>query len=457
MTAATSNTERIAQYIASARERALPEQVLDAARLCLADWLSVALGALDEPAAKIVHATAMEWRSAGRASLLQGGTAAAPLAALCNGTLAHCLDFDDTYVKGVTHTSAPVWAAVLALGEDVKASEAEMLRAFVIGFEVSARAGSGLGEAVTARGWHGTGIFGRLGATAAAAVLLKLDAGSARHALGIAATQTSGLTAAFGTMSKPFHAGKAAMDGMLAAQLAKKGFRAAENLLDAGAGLDNAVVQDRSVRITPADFSQWEILQNSFKPYAACHLTHPAVDAARAARERDAGVTQAQSITAEVWALAKQVTGEKSGAPQFSLEGKFDLKYCVALALHGYPLSNADFQDGKRSDPGVLETAGKVTVVARPDLSFTSARLRARMPDGTEIAVQVPVARGHPGNPMTWADMWQKYRGLTESRLADRCEPLFQKLQTFGLAEPATLLQTIGLRRALLADACSRE
>ena len=438
-----SNTDRIAHYIASAHEREIPDRVIDAARLCLADWLAVALGALDEPAAKIVHATAKEWRSAGGATLIQGGTAAAPIAALCNGTLAHCLDFDDTYVKGITHTSAPVWAAVSALGEEVKATEAEMLNAFITGFEVSARAGGGLGEAVTARGWHGTGIFGRLGAAAAAAVLLKLDRNASRHALGLAATQTSGLVASFGTMAKPFHAGKAAMDGVLAAQLASKGFVAAENLLDAGAGLDNAVVQDRSVTIAPAEFSEWEILQNSFKPYAACHLTHPAIDAARAAREREPDVANAQSFTAEVWALAKQVTGEKNGAPQFSLEGKFDLKYCVALALHGYSLSNADFQDGKRPDPKVLETARKVTVEERPGLSFMSARFKARMADGSEIATEVPVARGHPGNPMTWADMGQKFHGLTEERLEGRGEAFFQRLRTFGGSEPATLFQSL--------------
>lgn len=440
---ATSNTQRIAEYIASARERAIPDEVADAGRLCLADWVSVALGALDEPAAKIVYSTTQEWRSSGHATLLQGGTASAAIAALCNGTLAHCLDFDDTYVKGITHTSAPVWAAVCALGEEVGATEEEMLRAFVTGFEVSARAGMGLGEAVTARGWHGTGIFGRLGAAAGAAVLLKLDAECARHALGVAATQTSGLTASFGTMSKPFHAGKAAMDGILAAQLAAKGFRAAENLLDPGAGLDNAVVQDKSVRITPADFSGWEILQNSFKPYAACHLTHPAVDAARAARELALDVAQAQAITAEVGELAKQITGKKNGAPEFSLEGKFDLKYCVALALHGYPLSNADFQDGKRPDAAVLETASRVKVEARPDLTFMSARLSARLPGGRLLTTAIPVAKGHPGNPMSWADMWQKFRGLTEERLGDRCEPVFRELKTFGHSAPVSLLRSL--------------
>src|SRR5438067_11913731 len=155
-----------------------------------------------------------------------------------------------------------------------------MLAAFITGFEVAARIGDGLGEPVSARGWHGTGVFGRLGAAAAASVLLRLDAERTLHALGAAATQTSGLVASFGTMAKPFHAGKAAMDGVVAAQLAAAGLAAAPGLLEPGGGLDNALVQDGTVRIAPVDLAGWRILDNSFKPYAACHLTHPAVDAA---------------------------------------------------------------------------------------------------------------------------------------------------------------------------------
>src|SRR5207302_8049801 len=122
----------------------------------------------------------------------------------------------DTYVKAVTHVSAPVWAATLALGEEIGANERDLLAAFVGGFETASRLGSGLGEAVTARGWHSTGVFGRLGAAAAGAALLRLDAERALHALGAAATQTGGLTGPFGTMAKPFHAGKAAMEGGVA-------------------------------------------------------------------------------------------------------------------------------------------------------------------------------------------------------------------------------------------------
>src|SRR5258707_4593276 len=185
-----ANRPAMAVYIAGAPQRVLPPEVADMARLCLADGLGVAIGAADEPAGGIVREVAASWRSEGKARVLFGGTAAAPFAALANGTLAHCLDFDDTYVKAITHTSAPVWAATLALGEEIGADEAAMLSAFVAGFETAARIGSGLGEAVTARGWHGTGVFGPLRAAAPAPAPLRLDVGDAMHARGACAAQT---------------------------------------------------------------------------------------------------------------------------------------------------------------------------------------------------------------------------------------------------------------------------
>jgi 2-methylcitrate dehydratase PrpD len=427
-----ANGPAIAAYIAGAPQRVLPSEVADMARLCLADWLGVAIGAGGEPAGRIVREVAASWRSEGRASVLFGSTVAAPFAALANGTLAHCLDFDDTYVRAITHTSAPVWAATLALGEETGADEAAMLSAFVAGFETAARIGGGLGEAVTARGWHGTGVFGRLGAAAAASVLLRLDAGQALHALGAAATQTGGLTASFGTMAKPFHAGRAAMDGIVAAQLAASGFTAATGLFEPGGGLDTALVQDRSVTIAPVDFTGWRILENSFKPYAACHLTHPAVDAARAlapsANERGA----IASVRAEIGALAEQITGGKSGAPASPLAGKFDLKYCVALGLHGHTLSAADFREPWDADPAVCATAHKVESVVSPEMGFASARLTVEFADGRRDAAHVPIAKGHPGNPMNWDDMHGKFDALVTPRLGARTDALFGLLREFG-------------------------
>jgi 2-methylcitrate dehydratase PrpD len=443
--AAIGNGQAIAAYIAGAHDRRLPAEVADMARLCLADWLGVAIGAGEEPAGRIVRDVAAGWRSSGRATVLFGGTTAAPFAALANGTLAHCLDFDDTYVKAVTHIGAPVWAATLALGEEIGADEADLLVAFVAGFETASRLGSGLGEAVTARGWHSTGVFGRLAAAAASATLLRLDAERALHALGAAATQTGGLTASFGTMAKPFHAGKAAMDGVVAAQLAAAGFAAATGLFEPGGGLDTALVQDGSARFARVDLAGWHILDNSFKPYAACHLTHPAVDAAHALAPRASEIAAIKAVQAEIGALANQITGGKSGMPASPLEAKFDLKYCVALGLHGHALSAADFREPWQPDPAVGATAQKVAVVVSPEMGFAAARLAIDFTDGRRGQAHVPVAKGHPGNPMNWDDMWRKFEALVSPRLGLRSGALFGLVRGFGRGD------VLGEIRAILA------
>jgi 2-methylcitrate dehydratase PrpD len=431
-----ANGPAIAAYIAAAGKRALPPEVADMARLCLADWLGVAIGAAEEPAGRIVREVAAGWHSEGPSRILFGGTAAAPFAALANGTLAHCLDFDDTYVRAITHTSAPVWAASLAVGEQIGADESTMLSAFVAGFETAARIGDGLGEPVSARGWHGTGVFGRLGAAAAASVLLRLDNERALHALGAAATQTGGLTASFGTMAKPFHAGKAAMDGVVAAQLAASGFAAATGLFEPGGGLDTALVQDRSVTFasldSPGDLAGWRILDNSFKPYAACHLTHPAVDAARALAPLVAEHGGVGSIRAEIGALAQQITGGKTGEPATPLEGKFDLKYCVALGLHGHAVSAADFREPWHPDPAIYATAGKIENTVSPQMGFASARLTVAFANGRREIVHVPVAKGHPQNPMNWDDMHTKFDTLVSPQLGSRSDALFELVREFG-------------------------
>jgi 2-methylcitrate dehydratase PrpD len=446
-----SNTSTIADYVAGADSRTLPIEVLDKARLCLADWLGVAIGGRQEAAAVVVHAVASRWASHGRSTLLIGGKAAAPIAALCNGTLAHSLDFDDTYVNANTHTSAPLWSATLALGEEVRASEEDMLRAFVGGFETAARTGSGLGEAVTARGWHATGAFGRIGAAAASSVLLHLDTNAARNALGAAATQVSGLVASFGTMAKPFHAGKAAIDGVLSAQLAAEGFQACGTLLDAGAGLDTALIQDRSLSITPADFSRWEILNNSFKPYAACHLTHPLVDAARALQISRSRLADIRAIRAQVGQLAAKVTGGGTGKPKNGLEAKFDIKHCVALALHGYSLSANDFSDAVEFDPAVAKTAVKVVVEESAEFGYRSAGIEVVFQSGEAVRFAVQVAKGHPENPMSWTDMWKKFEVLVVPVAGERTEELFEHIRNFGMGSGnlVTMMGELSDRRAL--------
>lgn len=435
------NGTAIAHFVAGIRAQSIPDPVIDAARMCLADWLAVAIGARDEPPARIVHETVRKWATGGDATLLLGGHATPAVAALANGTLAHCLDFDDTHVKSVTHTSAPVWAATLALGEATRADEEVILRSFIAGFETAARVGSGFGEAATARGWHGTGVFGRLGATAAAAAVLGLSADRTLHALGTGATQTSGLTGSFGTMAKPFHAGKAAMDGVIAAQLAATGFEASTMLLEPGGALQTAIVQDGTVSFRSASFDAWEIMSNSFKPYAACHLTHPSVDAAKAALA-SLSVKDIRKIRAHVFPLAEQITGRRDGRPATGLAGKFDIRYCIAATLNGTALSAADFADPWAPSAAVLDLAAGIEVVPDASQNFGSARLELTLADGTTRVQEIAVARGHPGNPLQWSDMKGKFEGLVAPVLGRQWEPLLATVRRFGESGTLASLKT---------------
>lgn len=427
-----SNSRRIAAFVAGHPSRTIAPEVLDCARLCLVDWVGVCVGAQSEQAGRVVQAVASSWGQAGRSTLLLGGQAGALPAALCNGTLAHCLDFDDTYTPANTHTSAPLWAATLALGEETCASEQELLAAFVTGFEVAAEVGRGLGEAVTARGFHATGVFGRIGAAAACAALLRLDIHGCHHALGLAATQASGLTGSFGTMSKPFHAGKAAMDGVLSAQMAAGGFQAATTLLEPHGALDSAIIQDRSASMQAARFEGWAILDNSFKPYAACHLTHPAIDAARGLGLTAHEVRGLREMRLDVGRLAQQVTGNKTGSPSTGLQAKFDLRYCVALALHGRRLCAADFGATLQGDEEVRRTAARVEPAFGGGMGYTSATAEAVLNDGTVRRCEVPVAKGHPGNPMRWDDMRAKFEALVEPVAGAQTQDIFERLRGFG-------------------------
>ena len=206
--------------------------------------------------------------------------------------------------------------------------------------------------------------------------------------------------------------------------------------------MDNAVIQDGSLSIAPIAFGDWRILRNSFKPYAACHLIHPAIDAARALRTGGVDVAAAGAVRADVGALAMKITGGGDGHPGTPLAGKFDLRYCLALALHGRDVSAADFREPWALEPAIAKTAGKIAAFVHPDMGFASATVTIG-----GVAEHVAVAKGHPGTPMGWADMGSKFGGLAEPALKGRSGDMFGLLRRFGqgcaLAEMRSILGSL--------------
>jgi 2-methylcitrate dehydratase PrpD len=441
MTQATPIGDAAVRFIAATPARNHAPEVLDAAKMCLVDWFGVAIGAAKEPAARAARRVAQRWGPQGRAHILLGPAVAPASAALANGTAAHCMDYDDTHLDGAGHISGPTWAAALALTEEQGKSEQQALAAFICGFEISARLGSGFGRSLQYKGFHPSSIFGRYSAAAAACVLLGLSREEIAHALGVAGTTAGGLNASFGTMSKPFHLGKAAMDGILAADLAREGFEAATNLLDAENGLAGTLVQDGSFKLDPEAFTDGlALLRNAYKPYACCKATHACVDAAR---ELSAQLTPDQIMRVVLGASPMTLKVAARPNPQTPLEGKFSVAYCAALGLSGYPAVDRDFSDARLRDTSLRALMAKSEVAEQAGTELTQGYVQVHLADGRTLRADVPLALGNPGNPMSWAGMEVKFAGLVEPTLGDATGPLFAALRRFE--EPGTLAKVMTL------------
>lgn len=425
-----SNSARLAAYIAGTRHRGFAPEILEESRKCLMDWTGVCLAGRDAQQARAVSAMVREWRTPGNALMFTGGTTTAALAALVNGTLSHCLDYDDTHIPTAVHVSGPVWATVLALGAQRECSEVIMLKAFVTGFQVAARLGDdGVGVRLNNSGWHATATLGMLGAAAAACVVMDLDEQQIAHALGLAATQVGGLTASFGTMAKPFHPGKAAMDAIIAVQLAANGMQAAKHLFDGALGVVPTLLQDRAMdyRIPSLD-EGWEITRNSFKPYAACQLAHAAIDGAREAREHVDG-RQIEKITAYVHPLAVKIAGVAD--PETPTEGKFSIGFCIALGLQGYAMTTQDFTPEQLADPRIRDITKRVRLIVEDGIERTATRLEFEMVDGECFTQNVEHAFGSMGNPMTGKDLDEKFMTIAGAVLGKRAGELLEVMHGF--------------------------
>jgi 2-methylcitrate dehydratase PrpD len=349
--------------------------------------------------------------------------------------MAHAMDYDDTHAGGAGHPGGPCLSAALALALEHGATEKETLAAFITGFDVMAKLGGGwvpgVGRSLQRRGWHPTSIFGRVGAAAVGCVLLELDEKQIANALGVAATTAAGLVGSFGTYGRPFHSGKAAMDGILAAQLASEGFVAATHLYELEKGLLDVLIQDRQVEVPALDDfeKKWELLENQIKPFASCRATHSSIQAARTLADRVRGRKIAK-VHAKVHPNALVTAGKT--APRTPLEGKFSVPYCIALGLAGYRVVSSDFNQKAYDDPAVADVVPRVTLEAIADQPASKAFIEVTLEDGERLHGETQCVLGHPDNPLSWEALREKFDGLVEPVLgADRCAQLFDLGRNF--------------------------
>ncbi len=438
----------IAAYAAGARGRQYPPAVTKAAITALVDYIGVAVGAVDEAPVRPVREVAQEWDAHGKARIFLGPTTTPALAALVNGTMAHAMDYADAHQMGAGHISCPCWSAAIAVANQLDSSEQETLAAFITGFEVMARLGgggvNGVGRNLHRRGLHPTSVLGRIGAAVVASVLMRLDERQIEYALGVAATTAGGLVGSFGTHSKPFHGGKAALDGILAAQLAARGFESATHLLELEKGLLDVIIQDRGVDVPPLDFdARWEILRNGFKPYASCRGTHASIQAARKLAPRLAGKNIAR-VHAKVHPNAMVAAGKLN--PRTPLEGKFSVPFCIALGLRGYRVVATDFVPAVFADKAVTELMPRIDIEIVQEQPQYEAHMDVFLDSGERLHEDTNIVLGHADNPMSEEDFRGKFEGLVVPVLgAPKTAQLYALLNDFSregnFAKVMTLLE----------------
>jgi len=343
-------------------------------------------------------------------------------AALMNGLLCHGLDYDDTHIAGVVHPTASVFPAVLSAAAMARASGREMLTAYVIGVEATARIGTCARSAFHQVGFHPTGIVGVFGCTLAAGRLLGLNARQLEQAQGLALSMASGSMQFLedGAWNKRFHPGWAAQSAITAAALAREGFVGATAPYDGRFGLFNIFGGKFTdwVDLAPATAglgSVWELMATGIKPYPTCHLTHAAIDAALALRG-SVDLDQIESIEALVPHQAFPVICEPEAnkkRPTSDYDAKFSLHYLVAAALVTGRLTLDELEPEFFTDPAILALTGKVSFADYPQNLFPKAYSGAviiRLKDGRELSHHEPVNRGAADRPLSNGEIVAKFR-----------------------------------------------
>jgi 2-methylcitrate dehydratase PrpD len=334
-----------------------------------------------------------------------------------NGISSHVLDFDDTHLKTVIHPGGPVLPAMLALAERQKISGREFVHALVLGAEVECRIGNAVYPAHYDAGWHISGTAGVFGAAAAAGKLLGLSEQQMIWALGIAAAQPVGLRSMFGTMTKSFHVGRAAQNGLTAALLAAKNFSSSEQPLEAKNGWANVLSTTRNyAEITARLGSSYEILLNTYKPYACGIVIHPTIDGCIQLRnQHKLSAEQIERIELKVHPLVLELTGKK--APQTGLDGKFSVYFAAALAIVEGRAGIAEFSDAMARDGRIVALRDRVSVSIDKAMHEDQARIAITLKDGRRLEKFIEHAKGSVEQPMTDAELEDKYAGLAEGVL----------------------------------------
>jgi 2-methylcitrate dehydratase PrpD len=427
----------LGRFVADLRLESVPEQGRAIAKTGFADCYAVMIAGAREPVVGLVDRVLTGATNAARgASLIPSGERRkVDEAALVNGVAAHVLDYDDVALDG--HPSAVLVPAILAQAEATGASGAEMLAAYIAGYEVWAELIGREEGHLHDKGWHPSAVLGTLAAAAACAKLRRLDAERTTTAIAAAGSMAAGLVSNFGTMTKSFQVGRAAQSGIIAAALAAEGFTASPDALEHRAGFLTAVSPSgRPDRERPfaKEGREWQILQKGLnvKRYPVCYATHRSIDGAL-------HLAQKHNLRAGDIDEIKVSTGEtqmlmlRNHRPQTGLEAKFSMHFAMASSIVARNVGLSELTDDFVRKPDVQALMGRVTYETTPEtmegLSFAPFDAVAIRTVSGALLESGPVerAKGSHEKPLSQQELWTKFsdcmaRGVpdhTASRLFD--------------------------------------
>ena len=386
----------------------------------------------------------------------------APHAALVNGTAAHALDFDDNFHPLAGHATAVLAPALLALAEERGASGSAVLDAYAVGLEVTGQIGDGVNLQHYERGWHSTSTVGAIGAAAACARLMRLDADGVQQAISLGSSLAGGSKRQFGTMAKPLHAGLAAQHGVLAARLAAAGASATAEPLDGPwgfrdlfAGPDSPGFQERAGRIgAPLAIEAFGL---KVKIHPCCASAHCAVDGVLALMRKHAlGAEDVERVETVVSRIS--FDNLMFPEPRSELEARFSMQYCIAVAVLRGALRLADFRPEAIADRSVRAWLPRVSMdvpvagseLSRADNGREPAKVRLHLQDGRVLSALVQHAKGVLENPLSEAELWSKFDDCVAGAMPpERAAAIRARLERFEkMPRAAELMTELGAPQA---------
>jgi 2-methylcitrate dehydratase PrpD len=417
-------TRSVAEFIVNTKYEDIPDEVLALGKKTMLDGFGLALAGSASVVAPVVRQYLGTLGLTRKSATVVGTTLKVParFAAFANGVSIHADDYDDT--GSALHVAAPILPPAFALCEEGRRSGRDLMLAFHVGVEAASKIGDAIFPRHDREGFHTTGTIGSFGSAAACAKLRGLNAEQTAYALGIAASQAGGIRRNFGSMTKAFHAGHAAENGSVAADLASLGFTAAGDVLEAplgffqaaGGGFEPSAIVNRLGRpwmfASPGDL---------IKRFPCGTIQQPVMDATLRLIAQHA-IKTADVERVEVGGNQSNVNTLFRHRPTTGLEAKFSMEFGVAILLVDGTAGLGQFTDASVRRAQVQDMIGRVRFYADPEFDKLGKEgafqavleepmiIRIHMKDGRVLSTRTEPAKGSPKNPMTYEEVADKFR-----------------------------------------------